>query len=158
MVVRAVVVLCRKSGGAVLRTPFLPRCRAARDLTGPLYPVVAWGQASGPSRPITPIQCIGLRSRCRHQTRAPVLKLTRDPRRHPRRPGADTGLTKSSREPRALFPGTRPQPPLPTLVYNNFKPTNQLAIDVALPAAVLVCWSDRRGLACRCAGPIDTRR
>ena len=58
VVVRAVVVLCRKSGGAVLRTPFLPRCRAARDLAGPLRPVVAWGQASGPSRPITPIQCI----------------------------------------------------------------------------------------------------
>jgi hypothetical protein len=111
VVVRAVVVLCRKSGGAVLRTPFLPRCRAARDLTGPLYPVVAWGQASGPSRPITPIQCIGLRSRCRHQTRAPVLKLTRDPRRHPYRPGAETGLTKSSRGARALLPGTPPQPP-----------------------------------------------
>ena len=61
VVVRAVVVLCRKSGGAVLRTPFLPRCRAARDLAGPLRPVVAWGQASGPSRPITPIQCIVLR-------------------------------------------------------------------------------------------------
>jgi hypothetical protein len=111
VVVRAVVVLCRKSGGAVLlRTPFLPRCRAARDLAEPLRPVAAWGQASGPGRPITPIQCIGLRSRCRHQTRAPVLKLTRGPRRHPRRPGANTGLTKSSREPHALFPGTRPQP------------------------------------------------
>jgi hypothetical protein len=34
---------------------------AARDLAGPLRPVVAWGQAIGPSRPITPIQCIGLR-------------------------------------------------------------------------------------------------
>jgi hypothetical protein len=60
VVVRAVVVLCRKSGGAVLRTPSQPRCRAARDLARPLRPVVAWGQASGPSGPITPIQCIGL--------------------------------------------------------------------------------------------------
>jgi hypothetical protein len=88
-------VLASRAGYYLRRTPSLPRCGAACDLAGPLRPAVAWGHASDPSGHITPIQCIGLRSRCRHPTRASVSKLTRNPRRQPRRPGA-AGLAKAA--------------------------------------------------------------